>query len=210
MTRQALNEPAELPAELDRWNWGAFFLNWIWGIGNSTWIALLALVPVVNIIMMFVLGLRGNRWAWRNRAWRSADQFRRSQRAWGFAGLAVWIVALGAFGALFFGLQGVLKGSDAYAMTMKAVQSNTEVATALGPEIRDSFWVNGQVAVNQNGTGSASFSIPIHGEKGSANVISQATREGGRWSIRQLIVDVDGRQKPIVIIRNGRPAGIGA
>ncbi|WP_281405489.1 hypothetical protein [Mesorhizobium sp. B2-6-4] len=36
MAGQPLNQPAEIPAELDRWNWGAFFLNWIWGIGNST------------------------------------------------------------------------------------------------------------------------------------------------------------------------------
>ncbi|BAV45927.1 hypothetical protein MesoLj113a_40100 [Mesorhizobium sp. 113-1-2] len=66
MAGQPLNQPAEIPAELDRWNWGAFFLNWIWGIGNSTFIALLALIPVVNLIMIFVLGARGSRWAWQN------------------------------------------------------------------------------------------------------------------------------------------------
>ena len=22
----------EIPAEIDRWNWGAFLLNWIWGV----------------------------------------------------------------------------------------------------------------------------------------------------------------------------------
>lgn len=32
---------ATVPAEIDRWNWGAFLLNWIWGIGNHTFIALL-------------------------------------------------------------------------------------------------------------------------------------------------------------------------
>ena len=52
MTTRAYNTPAEIPAELDRWNWGAFFLNWIWGIGNSTFIALLALIPGVNLIVM--------------------------------------------------------------------------------------------------------------------------------------------------------------
>jgi hypothetical protein len=34
-------ERAHVPAEIDRWNWGAFLLNWIWGIGNDTYIALL-------------------------------------------------------------------------------------------------------------------------------------------------------------------------
>ncbi|MGZ5106361.1 MAG: hypothetical protein ACXWBR_19085, partial [Usitatibacter sp.] len=60
-----------VPSEIDRWNWGAFLLNWIWGIGNNTFIALLALVPFVNIIMVFVLGAKGSEWAWRNKHWES-------------------------------------------------------------------------------------------------------------------------------------------
>jgi len=37
MTDQSLpHSPAEVPDEIDRWNWGAFLLNWIWGIGNNT------------------------------------------------------------------------------------------------------------------------------------------------------------------------------
>ena len=67
MAGQPLNQPAEIPPELDRWNWGAFFLNWIWGIGNSTYIALLMFVPLVNIVMIFVLGAKGSRWAWLRR-----------------------------------------------------------------------------------------------------------------------------------------------
>lgn len=31
----------EFPAELNKFNWGAFFLSWIWGIGHGVWIALL-------------------------------------------------------------------------------------------------------------------------------------------------------------------------
>jgi hypothetical protein len=25
-------DPTVVPAEIDRWNWGAFLLNWIWGV----------------------------------------------------------------------------------------------------------------------------------------------------------------------------------
>jgi hypothetical protein len=38
-------DPKAIPAEIRLWNWGAFLLNWIWGIGNQTYIALLALIP---------------------------------------------------------------------------------------------------------------------------------------------------------------------
>ena len=41
-----------IPAEIKRWNWGAFLLNWIWGIGNQTYISLLALIPGFGFIWM--------------------------------------------------------------------------------------------------------------------------------------------------------------
>jgi hypothetical protein len=43
-------DPKTIPAEINRWNWGAFLLNWIWGIGNQTYIALLALIPGFGFI----------------------------------------------------------------------------------------------------------------------------------------------------------------
>ena len=62
-------DPKVIPAEIKRWNWGAFLLNWIWGIGNQTYIALLALVPGFGFIWMLVLGAKGSAWAWRNGRW---------------------------------------------------------------------------------------------------------------------------------------------
>ena len=38
---------ATVPGEIDKWNWGAFPLNWIWGIGNNTFIALLMFICVL-------------------------------------------------------------------------------------------------------------------------------------------------------------------
>jgi hypothetical protein len=32
----AQGKASAVPAEVDRWNWGAFLLNLIWGIENST------------------------------------------------------------------------------------------------------------------------------------------------------------------------------
>jgi hypothetical protein len=83
-----------LPAELKGWNWGAFFLNWIWGIGNSTWIALLCFIPLVNIVMIFILGARGNEWAWRNKTWDSVEHFRKTQRTWKRWGVALFIIGV--------------------------------------------------------------------------------------------------------------------
>ena len=87
-------------AAVTKWNWGAFLMSWIWGLGNKTYIALLGLIPVVNLVMAFILGAKGNEWAWKNKKWESADQFTRIQGLWSafgwgfFAGCAIVLVLL--------------------------------------------------------------------------------------------------------------------
>jgi hypothetical protein len=88
---------AALPAEAKRWNWGAFLLTWIWGLGNRTYVALLALLPVVNIAMAIILGVKGSQWAWTNRKWEGVGQFTRVQGLWtafGFGLLAGCLLLL--------------------------------------------------------------------------------------------------------------------
>ncbi len=106
---QTAAAPQSIPPEIDRWNWGAFLLNWIWGIGNGTPIALLTLVPIVGFIMMFVLGAKGSRWAWRNKRWESVEHFQRAQRKWAIAGLIVWIAGIAFWAAIFFGTFSILE-----------------------------------------------------------------------------------------------------
>lgn len=82
-----------IPPEINKWNWGAFLLHWIWGIGNNTYIAFLALIPFVNIVMMFVLGAKGNKWAWQNKKWQSVEHFRQVQKKWAMWGVILWVLA---------------------------------------------------------------------------------------------------------------------
>ncbi|MEI5677799.1 MULTISPECIES: cytochrome c oxidase assembly factor Coa1 family protein [unclassified Mesorhizobium] len=200
MAREALNTPAEIPAELDRWNWGAFFLNWIWGIGNSTFIALLALIPGVNIVMIIVLGLRGSRWAWRNRYWRDAEHFRSTQRKWAIAGLIIWVLGILAAAAMIVAVPMTMKNSDAYRISMDAVRANTEVQNALGNNVTGTFWTSGSIDIQAGGTGSAQLSIPVQGDKNTGTVISKAIRTGGQWDVRLLVVMTEGADGPIVLV----------
>ncbi|MCB2070724.1 MAG: hypothetical protein KDF67_14455, partial [Ottowia sp.] len=62
------------------WSWGAFLWNWIWAIGNQTWIGLLALVPLIGLFVAIYLGIRGRELAWQNRRWDSVEHFQRVQR----------------------------------------------------------------------------------------------------------------------------------
>lgn len=88
---------AVLPEELRGWNWGAFCLSWVWGCGHSTWIAFLAWVPYLGLIMLIVLGVKGNEWAWQNRRWESPEHFRATQRVWANWGIGLWVASLVLF-----------------------------------------------------------------------------------------------------------------
>jgi hypothetical protein len=83
---------AVLPAELRGFNWGALTLNLIWSIAHSSWLGLLVMVPCAGIIMPFVLGFKGNEWAWQNRKWRSSEHFKATQRMWMVCGFVVTLI----------------------------------------------------------------------------------------------------------------------
>lgn len=87
-----LNGP--FPTELNHWNWGAFFLTWIWSVGNKTWIGLLALFGPLAFIMAIVLGIKGNEWAWQNRKFESVEQFKNVQRTWARIGLILFVIPI--------------------------------------------------------------------------------------------------------------------
>ena len=52
----------DLPEGIKGFSWGAFLLSWIWAIGNSTWIGLLALVPYVGLLCRFIWVLKAEKW----------------------------------------------------------------------------------------------------------------------------------------------------
>lgn len=83
---------AVVPSEVLGWNWGAFFLSWIWGIGNKVWISFLVFIPYFDLIWIFVLGAKGNEWAWRSKRWDSIEHFKQTQRSWAKWGLILFVL----------------------------------------------------------------------------------------------------------------------
>ena len=132
-----LGKDSVVPPELKGWNWGAFLLNWIWGIGNSTYIAFLMFVPLVNIVMFFVLGAKGNEWAWRNRTWRDIEHFKQTQRKWRNAGLILLFVVF----PLFFTLIGSMLKGEAFDQSMATISKSTEVIEVVGEPIEAGYFV---------------------------------------------------------------------
>ncbi len=82
-----------IPQELKHFNWGAFLMNWIWGIMHKKYITLLyfpaCIIPVIGPIAISIwFGLAGNKWAWESKTWESIEQFNESQQNW----VRIWII----------------------------------------------------------------------------------------------------------------------
>lgn len=87
-----------VPSEVKGWNWGAFMFNMVWGIGNKTYLPLLCLVPIVNIVWPFICGFKGNEWAWISGGYSPSDieLFKAIQNTWNRAGLVWFVLSIGA------------------------------------------------------------------------------------------------------------------
>lgn len=101
-----INNTKVLPVEYRKFNWGAFLLTWIWGIGNRSYVALWAFATNILCLIPFVgwigtlafaiwLGTKGNELAWQNQSWKNLNDFNETQRKW-----AMWSCI--AYGILFF------------------------------------------------------------------------------------------------------------
>jgi hypothetical protein len=191
-------DPEAIPAEIDGWNWGAFLLNWIWGVGNNTFIALLTLIPFVGLVMPFVLGAKGSRWAWRNGRWDSVAHFRRVQRLWAIWGVVIWLGAIALFGTIFGGAFYLLRHSEAYQLAESRLQASTQAADALGAPISTGYPM-GSITTN-GATGRAILSFSATGTKAAGQIYLEAIKKDGVWSLTKLTLKVDGRDGVIDLI----------
>lgn len=72
----------------NKFNWGAFFLGWIWGLFNKSYITLISLpvslIPkiggLLNLILAIYFGIKGNEWALKNKKFNSSFSFVKYQK----------------------------------------------------------------------------------------------------------------------------------
>ena len=184
-----MGELAVVPPEVNGWNWGAFFLTWIWGIGNSTYVSFLTFVPLVSIAMPFVLGAKGNAWAWRNKRWDSVEHFQSTQRGWAVGGLAMNGIAIflicGLVFSMFTMVGTALGSSVVYKAAVERAEKNPDVQAVLGTPVKPGFGFIGTFDESET-VGKVDFHFPINGPKGSGQVYLVAAKTNSKWTVRTL------------------------
>lgn len=108
----------QVPETLDKWNWGAFLICPIWGICNGVPSMIFSVLPLVGFAMCIVAGIKGNKWAWENKRWKSVEEFEKTQKKWATIG-----AVFSAFIVLaLFASSGDDTSNGAYVPTMCYIQ----------------------------------------------------------------------------------------
>ena len=156
------NEEA-IQKELKKYNWGALFFTWIWGLCNGTPVALLAIVPFLNIFVSLILFIKGNEWAWNNKQWDSLESFRRTQRKWAAAAvILIFLFSLflaGLFIVATIHYKSKIAASAAYETAAESSSSDQEentVTTSNDPSLKTIKLKSGNIVrgriVSESGT----------------------------------------------------------
>jgi len=186
---------AVVPPEIRRWNWGAFLLNWIWGAANGTYIAFLMFVPLVNVVMIFVLGAKGSEWAWRNERWRDVEHFRRVQRQWAIWGLVAWIAVIVLYGGGTLVFISLFTKTEPYLMAVARLINSPAAISELGTPIKPGFpWGNISTTGDR---GHAELSFSATGPKGHGTVDVKATKDVGVWRLTRAELIVAGSNRRV-------------
>ena len=96
-------------------------------------------------------------------------------------------------GSLFYGIEKMMRSSDAYKMALSRAQASPCIAEKLGTPIAAKWLISGNISEN-NGGGSANFDIPVYGPRGQGELNVSATRSDGAWTITSLTLIHDGGQ----------------
>ena len=182
--------PEPMPADLDRWNWGAFGLTWIWGIANRTPAAWLVLVPVAGWIgMPFVLGLKGNVWAWRNRRWPDVATFERAQRSWARRALIAWSAAIVSLCLIGWLTAKLFTSSEAFQLAKTELTSDPQVIERFGAPI-ELGTPRGSLNAGP-GRGDAQLAFSIQGPKAQGTAYVNAIKDLGRWQLHSVAIELE-------------------
>ena len=184
-----------------KWNWGAFLFNWIWGIGNNTYIAFLMFIPIVNIIMPFILGINGYKWAWKNKHWVNEDEFLKNQKDWTKWGLIVVGGMILFFTIIFTSVFGTISKNEPFVSAVEIIQNDPLCEEYLGKDLKKGFGWTG--SVNTSGSsGDADVSFTIKGSKSTGKCFLVAHTEYDEWIIDLLFVRDKTTEEKIILIDN--------
>jgi len=101
--------------------------------------------------------------------------------------LLLGAMLLASIAVFVLGIARVTKSSEPYRVGLLAAQHDQRVIDALGAPVKDGIMPSGSISTS-NGTGSANFSVSLHGARGNGTLYIEAERHAGEWQYTTLQV----------------------
>ncbi|MDR0922483.1 MAG: ribonuclease G [Lactobacillales bacterium] len=114
-------QPVEQPVILPKWNWAAFSLTWMWGIGNGVSNMIIAVIPGASLVMRFVGALKGYEWLWATGKYQTVEEMKEDQKIWNVVGIVMF--AINMLGVLFLIVYILIVGVAVFAGILSEIGS---------------------------------------------------------------------------------------
>jgi hypothetical protein len=105
----------------------------------------------------------------------------------------------GITGISIVGAFSMIKATPVYQEALQTVQNDSRAQEMLGTPITAGWMISGEI-IETGPTGTADFSIPVSGPKGSGRVDVVAKKVNGEWTITLLQLVMDGSFERLLII----------
>ena len=99
-------------------------------------------------------------------------------------------------GTLLFGIEGEMRQSQIYALTLNEAEHSPCVAARIG-KLTPGWIFSGSIE-ESNLKGSAHLSIPVRGERGKGDLVVSAEKADGTWKIGELVLSQKGRETQLL------------
>jgi hypothetical protein len=171
-----------IPAEIKKFNWGAFFLTFFWSVRHGVWVGLLAVLPFFGLIMGLFLGFKGNALAWEINMYTSTEEFISSQKLWGIIGVSFWLLFAAVFVySVFF--SGTIKTA------LELVNDNEQAIEYFGSPIKKRLtFINSVSSYRTLNLAKIEAKFGVEGYKQKGYVFIRALKENNVWSVKELVV----------------------
>lgn len=155
-------------------------------------VALLILSPIINLVIMIVFLVKGNRWSWQDKNWESVEHFVAVQKKWTMGIFIFWLISM-----ILSAVVPIIIGASVFSFisqNMSSLNQQNSVQTTSGESDFGSFgedsyssnnlpdvsqdWNNSpSAAVGSNDSGSAQSSAPAANSKPAADEPVGAARK---------------------------------
>ena len=155
-------------------------------------VALLILSPIINLVIMIVFLVKGNRWSWQDKNWESVEHFVAVQKKWTMGIFIFWLISM-----ILSAVVPIIIGASVFSFisqNMSSLNQQNSVQTTSGESDFGSFgedsyssnnlpdvsqdWNNSpSAAVGSNDSGSAQSSAPAADSKPAADEPVGAARK---------------------------------